>query len=121
MSAALAEVLGAGTAGTVTVFPAPPATFNPPALVVQYPTTVTKHSPAFGVDLAALPVLAAVGAPEGGALDALLEQATAAVEADISLAGTVQSAKTVEWRNWRILTVAGVDMLVAELVLEIRM
>jgi hypothetical protein len=120
-AAALAGVIAAATDGTVTVLEQPPATFNPPALVVGYPQTVSLHNPAFAVDQAALTVLAAVGAPEGDDLDGLLEVATRAVEGDPTLGGAVQIAKPTEWRNWRMLTVAGVDMLTAELALEIRM
>jgi len=121
MAAALADLLEVATASTVTVLETPPATFNPPALVVNYPATVTKHTPAFGVDLAALTVLAAVGVSEGDSLDGLLGTATAAIEADPTVGGAVQHAKPLEWRNWRILTVAGIDMLAAEVALEIRM
>jgi hypothetical protein len=120
-AAALASVMAAGTDGTITVLAAPPATFNPPALLVGYPATVVKHTPAFGVDLASLAVLAAVGAPEADSLDSLLSSATAAIEANPSLGAVVQHAKPTEWRNWRILNVAGIDMLAADLALEIRM
>lgn len=120
-AAALVEVLEAATASTVTVFDTPPATFNPPALVVNYPATVTKHNPTFAIDLAALSVLAAVGVSEGDTLDGLLDTATTAIEADPTLVAAVQHAKPVEWRNWRVLTVSGIDVLTAELALEIRM
>ncbi len=118
---ALVEVLEAATASTVSVFDKPPATFNPPALVINYPTTVAKHNPAFAIDLASFTVLAAVGVDQGDSLDELLGTVTAAVEADPSLTAVVQHAKPVEWRNWRILTVAGADMLAADVALEVRM
>jgi hypothetical protein len=120
-SAALAFVLEAATDGAVTVFETPPATFNAPALVVNYPSTVTKHTPAFAVDQAELTVTAAVGAADGDKLDALLDAATAAIETDPTLGGAVQHAKPVEWRTWRLLAVSGIDLLAADLALEIRM
>jgi len=118
---ALVEVLEAATSSTVSLFEQPPATFNPPALVINYPATVTKHNPAFAIDQAATTVTAAVGVSDGDTLDTLLDAANLAVEADPTLAGTVQHAKPVEWRNWRVLTVAGIDMLTADLALEVRM
>jgi hypothetical protein len=121
MAAALADVLKAAAGGTVPVHAAPPATFNPPALIVQYPTRVAKHTPVFALDQAELSVLAAAGVGDPDTLDSLLSTATAAIETNPSLTGAVQIAKPVEWRTWRILTVSGVDMFTAELALEIRM
>lgn len=120
-AAALAGVLTTATEDLVFVHDKPPATLNAPSLVVSYPTTVVKHSPAFAVDQASLAVLAAVGVEDGDNLDGLLSVATSAIESDPSLGGAVQYAKPVEWRNWRIMTSAGASLLVAELALEIRM
>jgi hypothetical protein len=120
-AAALVGVLTSATNDLVTVHDKPPSTLNAPALVVSYPTTVTKHSPTFAVDQAALAVLGAVGVEAGDDLDGLLQLATDAIEANPSLGGAVQYAKPVEWRNWRIMSSAGASLLVAELALEIRM
>lgn len=123
-AAGLEEVLVGATAGMTppaSVFPEPPSTYNPPALVIQYPTTVTLHSPAFAVDTAAVSVLAVAGLEEPDTVDELLALAVAAVEGDSSLAGTVQYAHPVGHRLWRIVNVAGADYLTAELALEIRM
>ena len=119
---ALAGVLSAAFEGTnVNVFASPPATFNPPALVVQFPQTVAKRAPTFGIDLASWTVLGAVSLELADALDELLNQADAAVFLDPTLGGAVQVAKTTEIRNWRILSVGGIEMLTAELALETRM
>ena len=118
---ALVTVLTAATDDLVTVHDRPPSTLNAPALVVSYPTTVTKHTPTFAIDEASLAVLGAVGVEAGDGLDELLEDATTAIETDPTLGGAVQYAKPVEWRNWRIMTSAGASLLVAELVLQIRM
>jgi hypothetical protein len=118
---ALVSVLGAATEGIVTVHDKPPSTLNAPSLVVSYPTTVTKHSPTFAIDQAAIAVLGAVGVEDGDSLDGLLQAATDAIEADPRLGGAVQYCQPTEWRNWRIMTSAGASLLVAEVALEIRM
>lgn len=120
--AALAATLQAAFDGTnVNVFASPPATFNPPALVVQFPQTVAKHAPTFGIDMATWTVLGAVSLELADALDELLNTADAAVMLDRTLGGAVQVSKTTEVRNWRVLVIGGVEMLTAELALETRM
>jgi hypothetical protein len=121
---ALAAVLGDATAGMIppaSVFAQPPSTYNPPALVIQYPTSVMLHQPAFTIDTASLSVLAVAGLEEPDTVDLLLALAVAAVEGDSQLGGAVQHAHPVEHRLWRIVNVAGADYLTAELALEIRM
>jgi hypothetical protein len=120
-SAALAALLSSATADLVTVHPKPPSTLNAPALVVGYPQTVTKHTPTFAVDLAALSVIGAYGIDNGDALDDLLNVADAAIGVDPTLGLAVQHCRVVEWRNWRTFTSAGANLLLAELALEIRM
>lgn len=120
-AAALAAALEAATNDTVTVLDRPPATFNPPALIVQYPQTVTRHTPAFATDLATLTILGAVGLEAPETLDALLDLADQAISADPTLGDVVQAAKPTELRNWRILPVAGAEYLSAELALTIQM
>ena len=105
----------------VSVFASPPETFNPPAYVVGYPSAVTYDGAAFSIDLATIPVLAAGGLAELDRVDALLRAAKDAITADPSLDGAVMSARVVSQSNWRRLNVAGADILVADLILEIRM
>ena len=82
---------------------------------------MAKHTPSFAVDLASVSVLGAVGVEDGDGLDDLLSVANDAIEVDPSLGLAVQHARVVEWRNWRVFTSAGANLLVAELALEIRM
>lgn len=117
---ALADVLEAAVP-RASVFPAPPATFNPPAFVVQFPQTVTFAQPAFGVDVTTWSVLAAVGADQAAELDELLAEAKAAVLLDQTLGRATQVTRPTELRSWRLLNVAGAEVLAAELVLETRM
>jgi hypothetical protein len=119
---ALAGLLEAATDGAgVAVYPKPPKGFTPPALIVQLPTRVAKHSPAFGTDFTEWTVLVGVDIEGADELDDLLGVATAAVEDSPTLAGATAFTRVVEWRNWRILNVGGADYLVAEVALETRM
>ena len=123
-AAALAGVLGDAAAGMVppaSVFAQPPATHNPPALVIQYPTQVMLRQPTFAIDTATVSVLAVAGMEEPATIDALLALTVAAVEADEQLGGTVQHCRPTQHRLWRIANVAGADYLTAELELELRM
>ena len=121
MAAALSQVLTDATDSAVSVFPSPPGTFNPPALIVQFPTSVLKHVPAFGIDSAQLTVLAATGVLDTDGHDQLLEVASAALEANQTLNGAVQVLRPTEWRAWRVMTVSGIDLLVAEIAVDVRM
>ena len=106
------------------MFADPPPSFNVPAYIVAWPTSVLYNSPVFGVDLATLPVLAAVAPDQSPQLDDLLNVATAALEANPTLGGVLAQGTLVvtEQRNWRILAdVAGARFLAAELTVEIRM
>jgi hypothetical protein len=123
-AAALVAVLEDAVAAMTppaSVFAQPPSTHNPPALVVQYPSQVILHQPAFPIDTATVTVLAVGGIDDPGTVDALLAVSVAAVEADPQLGAVVQYARPVEHRTWRIVNVAGADYLTAELALEIRM
>jgi hypothetical protein len=105
---------------TVSVFEAPPSTFNAPAYVIWYPTSVTYDAFAFGVDLVLLPILCACGLGEWDRVDALATAAKKAVDGDPQLAGTVAVARAATQSNWRQLDVGGALMLGADVVLEIR-
>jgi hypothetical protein len=117
---ALAQVLEAALP-EVSVFDHPPPTMNPPALVVQLPTTVVPSSPTFGTDTATWTVLAAVGADQADGLDDLLRSASAAIKLNPRLDGATQLTRVTEWRDWRLMAVAGAELMVAHLVLETRM
>jgi hypothetical protein len=119
-AAAIAGTLEAELDG-LAVYDRPPGSFVAPAAVVQFPA-VNYNVPAFGVDNAPeWTVLFAVGIDEADELDELLDLARAALNADERLAGGVQHCRTVGHRNARIIAVAGVDYLTAELVLDIRL
>jgi hypothetical protein len=105
----------------VSVFASPPSTFNPPVYVVGYPRIVNYDAATFGVDDVELPMFAGVGVAEIDRLDAMLDQARKAIAADNSLAGAVMHVRVTEQSNWRILSVAGADVLAADLTLRIRM
>jgi hypothetical protein len=121
VAAALVELLEASSAGLVTCFDRPPAVFNAPAYVVGYPDSVAYAEPAFGVDQATMSVICAHVVDRADELDGLLAAAGKAISADVTLGGAVQSVQVKEARSWRVFTVGGVQMLLAELSLEIRM
>jgi hypothetical protein len=121
---AVAAVLDNATEGNVTTFADPPPSFNVPAYIVAWPTTVSYHTPAYGIDEATLPLIAAVGTEESDKLDHLLGVARDALETDPTLGGVLLHGGVVvtEERNWRVLAdVAGSRFLAAELTLDIRM
>jgi hypothetical protein len=120
-AAALADLLISATAAAVTVFTHPPATFNAPAYIVAYPTTVTKHEPAFAIDVAEWILTAAAGADDPDTLDGLLSTAADAIEKDMTLGGAVQICRPTMWRNYRVSVIGGAELLLADLVLETRM
>jgi hypothetical protein len=105
---------------TVTCFERPPATLNPPALVVSRPTVVRYSAFAFGVDEVELPVIC-VGALAGGEdpVTELTAIVRAAVAAQPTLAGTVKGATADEERNWRAVTIGGVECLAVDVILSI--
>jgi hypothetical protein len=124
VATALAALLSSAAEGSVTTFPDPPSSFNVPAYIVAWPSVVNYHTPAFGLDEATLPVLACVATDQSAQLDALLNTARAALEADPTIGGTIKTGGltvTAE-RNWRVLAdVAGARFLAAELTLTITM
>ena len=103
------------------VFSSPPSTFNPPAYVVGYVTRVDYGVPSYTIDTATLPMLAAAGVAELDRVDAMLAAAKVAIGADPTLGGSVQVARVTTQQSWRVLSVAGSEILCADLVLEIRM
>ena len=121
VAAALVDILTTATAGGVYVHDKPPTVINPPAIIVARPTTVNYATAAFAVDEATLPIVVA-GAMDGDDLvDTLRDAVRRAVDADPTLGGAVKSATATAERNWRNLTVAGVELLVAEIILTVLM
>jgi hypothetical protein len=119
-AAGMVEVLQAALGETATVFEHPPATFNPPALMVGYPVTVTFNT-SFCVDTADWIVTAAAGIDDPSTVDNLIALARQAIEANLNLGGAVQICRPSGARNWRGWTVAGGEYLLADLALETRM
>jgi hypothetical protein len=105
---------------TVTVLARPPQTLNPPVIVVGRPDQVRYAEFAFGVDDVDLPVIC-VGAADG---EDMVDQLVGLVResfADPTLGGQLVSCVAAMERNWRNVTVGGVDLLQAEVLLAIRM
>jgi len=119
-TAAIVAAVAAALGETVFVYSRPPQTINPPAVVVGRPDEVLYAMSAFGVDEASLPVLCVGPADGEDVVDSLLADVRAGL-ADPMLGGAVQSCVPALQRNWRNMTVAGIDILQAELVLTIRM
>jgi hypothetical protein len=120
VAAALVPILAA-IDPAVPAYAEPPETFNPPAYIVGYPRTVNYRTPTFGVDTAQLPMLAAAGAGEVDRVDELLAAAYDAIAAAPKpIGGIVQLVEIGPQDNWRLLRVAGVDVLAADLLLTIR-
>ena len=121
MADALVGALSTALGETAMVFGSPPSTFNPPAVVIGFPTTVVLHSPAFAVDTCTVPVLCTAGVADVTGLDSLMGVVSACLDVTGSFPPDVIVLGPSEWRNWRILTVAGIDMLAADIITEIRM
>jgi hypothetical protein len=120
---ALAAELGTAVAAageTVTVFDKPPATLNPPAIVVGRPVNVDFSTVAPGIDTAQLPV-ACVGPVDGEDRVSELIALVRGAVFDSSLGGAVQVAFATAERNWRQINVAGADLLSAEVIYTIQM
>lgn len=120
VAAALVQLLEPLDA-TVTVFGAPPLTFAPPALIVWYPTLVQYSGFAYQVDLVTLPIMCAAGLGEWDRVDELAAMVRGAVDtADPQLGGSVAVARAYQQSETRIVSVAGADVLAANVILEIR-
>jgi hypothetical protein len=119
-AAAIAETLDR-LDPAVNVFATPPESFNPPAYIVGYPRTVAYGQQVFGIDLATIPIMIAVGPNEVDRADAMVNMAKDALTSDPSLGRAVQGLTAPEQSNWRRLNVSGIDVLAVDLVLEITM
>jgi hypothetical protein len=117
---AVAAALQATLGETVFVFPKPPQTVNPPAVIVGRPTEVRYSTVAFSIDEATIPVTC-LGPLDGeDVVDGLIAMVRASF-ADRSLGGVVQACWAADERGWRNVNVAGVDVLVADVTLTIQM
>ena len=117
-SAAIVDTLTAAIAN-VAIFDRPPASFNVPAVIVAHPAMVTRNSP-FGIDLVQWPIICAVGPDQADRLAELLDACASALETDPALFGIVQSTRAVSFQGWRVMDVSGIQVLAADLTIEIR-
>jgi hypothetical protein len=119
-AAAVTAALQATMGETVFVYGKPPATVNPPAVIVGRPSEVRYSTVAFAIDEAVLPV-SCVGPADG---DDTVDQLAAMVRAsfpDPTLGGVVQACWPADERAWRQVSIAGVDVLIADVNLSIQM
>ena len=105
---------------TVTIFEQPPATLSPPALVMSRPVEVRYSTAAYGIDDAEFPVIC-VGPIDDDTVDDLVTFVRTTLLVDPTLSGRVQSATAGMERSWRMIRVAGTDLLAVDVVLNIRM
>jgi len=120
VAAALAAQIAAATDGTVAVFPKPPQTINPPAIVVGRPRLVRYATVAFSIDDVELSVLCAGPIDGDDTVDALADTVRRACLTDRTLGGTVSVAYPYEQGQWRASNVAGIDLLVCEVIVAIQ-
>jgi hypothetical protein len=119
-AAAITTALQATLGETVWVYERPPGTVNPPAVIVGRPTEVRYSIPAFSIDEATLPVIC-VGPHDGDdTVDQLATQVRASFP-DPTLGGIVQACWPVDERAWRQASIAGVDVLLADVTLTVQM
>lgn len=105
---------------TVTVFEQAPATLSPPSLVIGRPVEVRYAVGALGIDEAEFP-LVCVGPIDDDTVDDLIVFVRSTLLADPSLGHQVQSATATSERSWRMLRVGGIDLLAADVILQILM
>jgi hypothetical protein len=119
-AAAITSALQTTLGETVWVYEKPPGTVNPPAVIVGRPTEVRYSIPAFSIDEATLPVIC-VGPLDGDdVVDGLVGQVRASF-GDPTLGRVVQACWPVDERAWRQASIAGVEVLLADVNLTIQM
>jgi hypothetical protein len=106
---------------TVGVFDRQPSTLNPPAIVIGRPIEVAYDAFAFGIDAAELPVGCVAGAGDGDDRVAELIAYVRAAADDVTLGGVVQSLDDNFERNWRNLTLGGVELVAADVIFTVTM
>lgn len=114
--AALQQTMGE----SVFVHAKTPQTINPPAVVVGRPLEVRYSVTSFGTDETTISVICVGPADGEDVVDELIAQVRQSFP-DPSLGGVVQSCRPTVERNWRNATVAGVDILQAEVVVTVNM
>jgi hypothetical protein len=119
-AAAITAALQATMGETVFVFNKPPATVNPPAVIVGRASEVRYSIPAFSIDEAILPVTCA-GPVDGDDIVSGLIAAVRGSFPDPTLGGVVQACWPTDERAWRQVSIAGVDVLLADVNLTIQM
>ncbi len=117
---AIANVL-VGIDPAVSVFATPPETFNPPAYVCGVVRALDYNAVTFGVDRVEFRLFVSAGPNDYDRLDQLCAQAAAALAVDPMCGGAVISLTVIHQENWRRLSIAGADVLTADLILAIRM
>lgn len=121
-AAALAAAIQAEIGTSVFVFPKPPQTINPPAVIIGRPNQVRFTTFAFGIDEADLPVYCVGPADGDDVVDSLITSVRAVVSGpDLTLGGVVQCIGDASEQGWRNFNIAGIDVLQAELQLTIQM
>jgi hypothetical protein len=103
----------------VSVYDRPPATFNPPAVILAHPQLVTRNQPRFAVDRVTWPLMCVAGANQADYVADLLDQVAAVIDDDPSLGGEVQSATAATFGGWRITDVSGIQVLAADVTLDL--
>jgi hypothetical protein len=120
-AAAITAVLQTAMGETVFVYPKPPGTVNPPAVIVGRPASVRYSTVAFTIDEAILPVSCCGPADGDDMVDALVTAVRHALTADQTLGGAVQACWPADERAWRQASIAGVDVLLADVNLTVQM
>jgi hypothetical protein len=105
----------------ITVFEQPPSSINPPALVIARPIEVRYGTAALSIDDAELPIVCCGPVTDDDTLDDLIAFVRQTLAQDPTLGAVVQSCTPELERSWRPARVAGVDLLVVDLVLRIQM
>jgi len=100
------------------VFPEPPQTLNPPAVVVG-PVSGQWATAALSVDETDVDVMCAAAIGHYNDLDALLETVRQAIVADPTLGGQVKAAYPYERRNNRNVNVAGIDLSIVDATIKV--
>lgn len=118
---AIAQALQVVVGESVFVFEKPPQTVNPPALIVGRPTEVRFAQPAFGVDAVVLPITCVGPADGEDYVDYLITSVRQAFPSPTNLNGAVGVVYADSEQNWRNVNLAGVDLLLADVLLAIQM
>jgi hypothetical protein len=120
-AAALAELLTEASEGTVACFAVPPQTINPPAIVVSRPVTEEYGVAGMSVDRITLPVVCVGPRDNDDVVEQLKRIVLDAILADPTIKGAVQVATATEARNWRMLSIAGIETLAVDVILTVQM